>query len=101
MTKPRSPIEEALAAQQRGETFEVFTEESTTKIAVPTVPATLVRAPTCRVVTPPSKDACGKPAKRVIIFSDDEKAYACIPCALYMQETARAFNTVIRVEKLP
>jgi hypothetical protein len=56
---------------------------------------------TCRVVTPPNTAECGKPARCLLTFADDDQTTACEPCALYLSELAKAHGTIIKVVRLP
>ncbi len=53
---------------------------------------------TCRVVTPPSKDACGAPAPYEITFSDGDRVDACQTCALNLQELAKDHHTKLAIK---
>ena len=58
------------------------------------------RARICRAVTPPTKDACGKPAVVLVTFKDDDSVLACRPCAMHLQQLAEDSGTNVRVEPL-
>ena len=58
------------------------------------------KKPLCRVVTPPSADACGKPAKFKITFKDGDFVTACPGCALSLEQIAAEHKTQILVEAL-
>ena len=56
---------------------------------------------TCRIVTPPATDACGKPATHVIVWHDDDKTAACLACAVQMKQVALSEHKVqLVVERL-
>lgn len=56
---------------------------------------------TCCIPLVSTGDACGKPATHLVTFSDGDKATACHPCALALQQTAKMmYKTEIRVEKI-
>jgi hypothetical protein len=55
---------------------------------------------TCRVITPPHKEACGKPAKFRVTFKDEDTVTACAPCKLHLEQTAEEHRTQIKVEPL-
>jgi hypothetical protein len=54
----------------------------------------------CRAITPPSKEACGKPARFRVVFKDEDSVLACQPCALYLQQVAQEHRTNVKVEAL-
>lgn len=57
---------------------------------------------TCRVIRPPSTDACGEPAVYTIHWHDDDKTPACLPCAVYMKQVAESEHKMqLKVEKIP
>ena len=76
-------------------TFEGFAEASTGKMG-----PHAVRSRTCRAVTPPLTDACGKPATHVITFGDGDRAAMCHPCTLYYEAMAEERGTRVKVERL-
>lgn len=55
---------------------------------------------TCRAITPPSTDACGKPSVALVTFSDSTTVRTCEGCALNLRELARSHGTSVKVEKL-
>jgi hypothetical protein len=55
---------------------------------------------TCKAVTAPSGDACGKPATIRIRFVDGDVVLTCQMCATNMSELARSHGTIVKVEKL-
>jgi hypothetical protein len=55
---------------------------------------------TCRAITPPSTDACGKPASRLVTFPDEQKEPTCPECSLQLVELARVHGTTLKVEPL-
>jgi hypothetical protein len=57
-------------------------------------------AKTCRAITPPNSDACGKPATLKITFKDDDVAFVCQGCALFLQQTAESHGAMLKVEAL-
>lgn len=76
-------------------TFEGFAEASTGRME-----PRKMTSPTCRAVTPPHTDACGKPATHVVAFGDGDKVHACGPCALYLEQLAESHSTKVRVERI-
>ena len=55
---------------------------------------------TCRVVHPPSTEACGaRPAFRVF-WPDGEATDVCQDSALYLRQVAGEHHTVLRIEPL-
>ena len=55
---------------------------------------------TCRVIRPPSADACGKRATTKLVWTDDTTSDACADCAMYLKQVAESHHTVVRVEPL-
>jgi hypothetical protein len=55
---------------------------------------------TCKAISPPSNDACGKPATRSVTFTDGASTKTCTECATNMTELARSHGTSVKVEKL-
>ena len=54
----------------------------------------------CRAVTPPSADACGKPATHVVTFHDGDKISACTNCVLALGQLAGSHGTTLKAEKI-
>jgi hypothetical protein len=54
----------------------------------------------CRVIRPPSQEACGKEAGFRLVFRDGDKAPACHDCALYLKEIAGPYSATVTVEPL-
>lgn len=54
----------------------------------------------CRVVSPPSTDACGKPATHVVTFRDGDQVSACTDCTLALGQLAGSHGATIKAEKL-
>lgn len=55
----------------------------------------------CRLVTPPATDVCLKPATCVIVWHDDDRTFACWPCAVQMAQMAESqFGVKLRIERL-
>lgn len=54
----------------------------------------------CIAITPPLTDACGKPAERLVIFKDGDRAPMCRKCALLTEQMAQQNQTSVRVDPL-
>lgn len=54
----------------------------------------------CKAISPPSNDACGKPATHRVTFTDGSSATTCQMCATNMSELARSHGTSVKVEPL-
>lgn len=54
----------------------------------------------CIAITPPLTDACGKPAEKVVIFKDGDRAPMCRKCALLTEQMAQQNQTSVRVDAL-
>jgi hypothetical protein len=51
----------------------------------------------CRAIIIPKNDACGKPATKVVIFSDDTRSTVCQPCSLSLQEIAQSMGSIVKI----
>jgi hypothetical protein len=55
----------------------------------------------CRVIRPDAEGGiCGRPASCKITFSDGETALSCSGCALYIEQLASTYGTIVRVESM-
>lgn len=52
----------------------------------------------CRVMSPLTKEVCGKPVTRVVTFKDGDKVRSCDKCAMHLQEVARTHGGSVRVD---
>jgi hypothetical protein len=57
---------------------------------------------TCRAITPPGTDACGKPATHKVTFKDGDLVTTCHTCALALEQLAatHGHEARVKVEKL-
>lgn len=62
-----------------------------------------VEGPTCKLVSPETKDRCGKPADRAIIWGgeDDSKTPACADCAGYYVQLSHEHRCPGHVKVVP
>ena len=69
------------------------------------VPSTAAKAapgePSCRVVVPPSGEACGGRASRRLVWPDGDATLACADCAALMVQQAEAHSARQRVDPYP
>lgn len=54
----------------------------------------------CQTVTPPNKDACGKPATYRVLWRDGE-SFACTDCAIYLKQLGEEHRAPPSIRKLP
>jgi hypothetical protein len=64
------------------------------------VKARFVAPDACRVIRPPTGGVCGRLATCKITFKDGEVALACSGCALFMEQLASTYGTIVRVESM-